>query len=336
LVTGGAGYIGSHTCKQLALQGLLPVTYDNLSTGTPSLVRWGPLVVADIADTSKLAQTIRQYRISAVIHFAASAYVGESIVHPRKYFANNVTKSITLLNVLLDEGIKDVVFSSSCATYGYPQKLPITEGDPQKPVNPYGETKLAIERALHWYGEAYDLRWITLRYFNAAGADPDGDIGECHAEETHLIPLAIQATCPEGKPIGIFGSDYPTADGTAIRDFVHVTDLACAHLLALRAIESGRSKRSYNLGSGDGHSVRQIMSAVAEIAGHAPKTIAVERRAGDPAVLIADSSRARVELDWKTEHSSLREIIATAWRWHKRRAQDASAGAAAVTAAMAE
>jgi UDP-arabinose 4-epimerase len=318
LVTGGAGYIGSHTCKYLARSGFLPITYDDLSTGAANAVRWGPLIVADIADVAVLSRVIEEYGISAVIHFAASAYVGESVVNPRKYFHNNLVKTLSLMNCLLDHGIQEIVFSSTCAVYGVPQQLPINESHPQNPINPYGESKLAIEKVLRWYGDAYDMRWISLRYFNAAGADPDGEIGESHPEETHLIPLAIQAAFPGKQPLRIFGADYPTSDGTAVRDYVHVTDLAKAHLLALHRLRADGGKRAFNLGTGNGHSVREVIGAVERVAKRAPATVQFERRKGDPAVLVADASVARRDLCWTPEHSHLDEIVRTAWLWFER------------------
>jgi len=318
LVTGGAGYIGSHTCKCLASSGFLPVAYDDLSTGNRAAVRWGPLIEADIADTAKLCDAIDRYRISAVMHFAASAYVGESIANPRKYFQNNLVNAISLLNSVLDRGIRQIVFSSTCAIYGVPQQLPISESHPQNPVNPYGESKLAVEKILRWYGEAYDLSWISLRYFNAAGADPAGEIGECHNPETHMIPRAILSTFPGQEPLGIFGSDYPTPDGTAIRDFVHVTDLAKAHVLALESLRSGQKNVALNLGAGRGHSVREIIAAVEQITKKTPPTLEVGRRTGDPAILVADASLARQKLCWTPQHSDLPEIVRTAWRWFEK------------------
>lgn len=315
LVTGGAGYIGGHTCKHLASLGYLPIAYDDLSTGNRSAVRWGPLVAADIADTSKLRGIIDQYGVSTIIHFAASAYVGESITHPRKYFHNNLLKTISLLDTILDNGVREIVFSSTCATYGHPERLPIGEAHCQVPLNPYGESKLAIEKVLRWYGEAYGLKWISLRYFNAAGADPDGEIGECHREETHLIPLAIKSTLPGEQPLRIFGLDYPTSDGTAIRDYIHVSDLARAHALAINFLRQGGESRAFNLGTGQGHSVKEVLAATRRITARTPATIECERRPGDPAILVADPSLAQRDLGWTTEHSDLSEIIRTAWRW---------------------
>lgn len=315
LVTGGAGYIGSHTCKSLAASGFLPVAYDNLSLGHSSAVRWGPLVVGDIADSKTLSKVIDRYQISAVIHFAGSAYVGESVENPRKYFENNLSKTIAMLGCLLDKGVQDFVLSSTCATYGPPQYLPIDEKHPQKPINPYGESKLAIERVLHRYGEAHQLNWLALRYFNAAGADPEGDLGECHEEETHLIPLAIRSTFSAEEALNIFGVDYPTSDGTAVRDYIHVMDLARAHIAALQYLASGNGNCAFNLGSGIGHSIRNVLAAIEAITGRRTHVKELPRRPGDPAELIADASLAREVLNWQPMHSSLDEIISTAWQW---------------------
>jgi UDP-arabinose 4-epimerase len=316
LVTGGAGYVGSHACKALAQAGILPVTYDDLSEGHRSAVRWGPIVVADIGDTVVLRQALREFNISAVMHFAASAYVEESIRNPRSYYQNNLVKTIALLDATLDEGIKNFVFSSTCATYGIPRELPIRETSPQVPINPYGESKLAVERVLRWYGAAYDLKWISLRYFNAAGCDPEGDIGESHNPETHLLPLVIEAL-DENRPVSIFGRDYPTPDGTAMRDYVHVTDLASAHRLALEYLLEGGESSAFNLGSEKGHSVQEIIESVEKISGRRVSMRYLPARPGDPAELIANSSLARAKLRWVCQHSQLDQIVRTALRWKR-------------------
>jgi len=316
LVTGGAGYVGSHACKALAQAGILPVTYDDLSEGHRSAVRWGPIVVADIGDTVVLRQALREFNISAVMHFAASAYVEESIRNPRSYYQNNLVKTIALLDATLDEGIKNFVFSSTCATYGIPRELPIRETSPQVPINPYGESKLAVERVLRWYGAAYDLKWISLRYFNAAGCDPEGDIGESHNPETHLLPLLIEAL-DENRPVSIFGRDYPTPDGTAMRDYVHVTDLASAHKLALEYLLEGGESSAFNLGSEKGHSVQEIIESVEKISGRRVSMRYLPARPGDPAELIANSSLARAKLRWVCQHSQLDQIVRTALRWKR-------------------
>jgi UDP-glucose-4-epimerase GalE len=315
LVTGGAGYIGSHTCKALAKIGITPVAYDNLSFGQKGSVRWGPLVIGDLRDSATVRQTLRKYDIQAVFHFAAHAYVGESITNPRKYYHNNVTGSLALLDAMLDTGVRRLVFSSSCATYGIPQTAQLDETHPQMPVNPYGETKLAIERALKWYGEAFGLEWVALRYFNAAGADPDGEIGEHRDPETHLIPLALEAAVTESKPVVIFGTDYHTPDGTAIRDYIHVTDLARAHVQSLRYLERRGESGAFNLGLERGYSVREVIAAVERVSGCHVAVAEGNRRSGDPAVLLSSATRARLALGWQPEFLTLDEIVTTAWRW---------------------
>jgi UDP-arabinose 4-epimerase len=315
LVTGGAGYVGSHTAKALAQSGCMPVTYDNLVYGHEWAVKWGPLVQGDIGDRDRLLATFRQYEIGAVLHFAAYAYVGESMSAPEKYFDNNVMKSLTLLETLRQAGIRHIVFSSSCATYGTPEHMPINEDTPQRPVNPYGETKFIMERALHWYGVAHGLGSVALRYFNAAGADPVGQIGEDHSPETHLIPLVLDAALGR-RTVEVYGTDYPTSDGTCIRDYIHVTDLADAHLRALRYLAAGGVSTALNLGTGEGHSVRQVIASAERVTGRTVLRRLAPRRQGDPAVLVADPARARSVLQWQPAHSSLDSIISTAWRWH--------------------
>ncbi len=319
LVTGGAGYVGSHACKALSQIGHRPVVLDNLSLGHKSSVRWGPLVVGDIADTQLVKRTIQEFNVSAVMHFAASAYVGESVINPRKYFNNNLVKTIALLDCLLDEGVEKFIFSSSCATYGVPQHLPISESHPQKPINAYGETKLAVERVLQWYGNAYKLNWVVLRYFNAAGGDPDGEIGESHEEETHLIPLVIEAALNSAKPLSIFGCHHPTPDGTPIRDYVHVSDLAAAHTLALDFLFRDNRSAAFNLGTGRGHSIREVIREVESITGLRVAVRESPARPGDPPTLVADSSLAHNQLRWTPKYSSLEQIVRTAWRWRVSR-----------------
>jgi len=316
LVTGGAGYIGSHTAKALAIHGFEPVVLDNMSSGHRWAVRWGPLVEGDIADSQLVREVILHHQIQAVVHFAANAYVGESVVEPRKYFHNNVTNTLSLLHAVMDSGVRDVVFSSTCATYGQPQSLPIAEDHPQSPVNPYGESKLFVERALRWYGNAYRLRFVCLRYFNAAGADPEGEIGECHDPETHLIPLAIRAAQGSYPALKIFGTDYETPDGTAVRDYIHVCDLADAHVRALKYLEDGGESVAINLGTGVGYSVRDVQSAIKRVSGCPVPTLVRERRPGDPAILVAEAGRARELLGWKPRFTKLDQMIETAWRWH--------------------
>jgi UDP-glucose-4-epimerase GalE len=279
----------------------------------------GPLVVGDINNRALLIRTIRKYKIEAVCHLAAHAYVGESVTNPRKYYQNNVVGSLTLLDAMVESGVRRLVFSSTCATYGTPHTLPIDETHSQAPVNPYGETKLAIEGALRWYGEASGLEWAVLRYFNAAGADSDGEIGEEHDPESHLIPLAIEATSTRAAPIVIFGTDYPTLDGTAIRDYIHVTDLARAHVRALSYLEDGGESNSFNLGLGAGHSVREVISSVGRVTGRQIAVLESRRRAGDPPVLVASAARARAALGWRPQFLNLDEIVNTACLWRASR-----------------
>ena len=321
LVTGGAGYIGSHACKALAEAGYHPVAYDNLVFGNRWAVQWGPLVVGDLADGALLRRTIQQHNISAVVHFAASTYVGESMTDPRKYFRNNVVNTLSLLDSVVECQVHRLVFSSTCATYGDPQYMPLDEKHPQAPVNPYGESKLMVERILHWYGRAYGLGWTAMRYFNASGADPQSRIGEDHDPETHLIPLVLQAAMGERAQIDVFGTDYPTPDGTAIRDYIHVDDLAQAHVLGLRYLERGGRNIALNLGTGSGHSVRQVIQSVERVTGLTVPVRLSARRPGDPAELVAQPALAREVLNWHPQHSHLDSIVATAYDWHTRLAE---------------
>jgi UDP-arabinose 4-epimerase len=320
LVTGGAGYVGSHACKALAQSGYLPVAYDNLSRGHRAAVRWGPLVEGDTADRARLRAAIEQYRIGAVLHFAAFAYVGESVADPALYYRNNLVGSLALLDAMRASGIDKIVFSSTCATYGIPETVPIPESARQAPVNPYGETKLAVERALQWY-EAHGLRSVSLRYFNAAGADRDGEIGENHDPETHLIPLVLQAALGERPFVEVYGTDYPTPDGTAIRDYVHVADLAAAHVLALDHLIAGGGSLVLNLGTGGGHSVREVIAAAERVSGRKVRHRAAPRRPGDPPVLVADARLAAERLGWRPRSSDLDTIIGTALAWHLGRSR---------------
>jgi len=318
LVTGGAGYIGSHACKALARAGYVPVTYDNLSRGHRHAVRWGPLVEGDIADRETVTATLKAHQISAVMHFAAFAYVGESGTDPALYYNNNVRGTLALLDAMLAAGAKHMVFSSTCATYGLPDTVPIVETMLQRPVNAYGETKLTIERTLYWYGLAYGLRSVALRYFNAAGCDRDGEIGENHDPETHLIPLVLRAALGSGPPVSIFGTDYPTPDGTAVRDYIHVDDLANAHVRALDYLAGGGADAALNLATGRGYSVREVIAAAGEAVGHAVPYRETPRRPGDPPALIADPSLAATVLGWRAECSDLPTIIRTALAWERR------------------
>jgi UDP-arabinose 4-epimerase len=321
LVTGGAGYIGSHVCKALAQAGYLPITLDNLVYGHRWAVQWGPFFEGDLANGTLLRRVIRDYKIEAVVHFAAYAYVGESMQDPGKYFRNNVVNTINLLDAMVETGISNVVFSSTCATYGVPQRTPIGEDHPQQPVNPYGESKLFIERALRWYDVAHGIRSVALRYFNAAGADADGKIGENHDPETHLIPLVIRAALDPTQNVKIFGTDYATPDGTAVRDYIHVTDLAEAHVKAIDRLRYGCETISLNLGTGTGHSVREVIDAVQRISGRKVNTVESPRRAGDPPMLVAQSGLAVDLLGWVPQYSDLDTIVTTALRWQER--QDA-------------
>ncbi len=316
LVTGGAGYIGSHTAKHLAENGDQPVVLDNLRHGHAWAVRWGPLIEMDLADREGLRSVFQRHRIDAVIHFAAFAYVGESMQAPAEYFRNNVVNTLNLLDAMRGAGVGRIVFSSTCATYGNPERVPMAEDHPQRPVNPYGESKLMVEKLLQWYGHAYGLAWTALRYFNAAGADPGGEIGEVHDPETHLIPRAIAAARGDLPALELFGTDYPTPDGTAVRDYIHVTDLASAHRKALTRLERGAGSAVFNLGTGQGHSVREVISAVNRAGGCALPVKESPRRAGDPPALVADSSLAQRELEWTPRYSSLDTIVETAWRWY--------------------
>ena len=316
LVTGGAGYIGSHTSKILARSGFEPVVLDDLSTGHRKNVRWGPFVHGNLADSALLREVMRGFDIKAVIHFAAHACVAESMRNPSKYFHNNVVNTLNLLDAMVEVRVEYIVFSSSCATYGIPQVVPIPENHHQSPVNPYGETKLFVERGLNWYAQSYGLRWMALRYFNAAGADPECEIGEEHDPEPHLIPRVIQAAMGKIPCVEIFGTDYSTADGTAIRDYVHVTDLAEAHRLALAGILDGGKSAALNLGTGTGHSVLEVIAAVERIGCCSVPVREAQRRPGDPPELVADAAMAHRSLRWQPRHSALEEIIETAWQWH--------------------
>ena len=318
LVTGGAGYIGSHCCKELSKKGFQPVTIDNLVYGHEDFVKWGEFFKGDVGDPAPLKKCLDQHKIDAVMHFAAYAYVGESVEDPVKYYENNLRNTIQLLHAVLDHKIKYFVFSSTCATYGHPQKIPIDEDHPQNPINPYGKTKRMIEEIMQDYQNAYGLKYISLRYFNAAGADPDAEVGEDHDPETHLIPLVLDAAIGKRKDIKVFGTDYETPDGTCIRDYIHVTDLAQAHILALQQLMDGADSNAYNLGNGQGFSVLEIIERARKITG---KNITVEnsdRRPGDPPVLIASNEKAVKELGWKPQYADIDDIIGTAWKWHQK------------------
>jgi UDP-arabinose 4-epimerase len=318
LVTGGAGYIGSHACKALARAGYYPIAYDSLERGHSSAVRWGPLERGDVSDKGRLADVIRRYRPDAVLHFAAYAYVGESVANPGKYYRNNVGGMIAILEAIRDFGVESLVFSSTCATYGNPRALPITEDHPQLPVNPYGASKLFAERMMADFARAHPLKYVALRYFNAAGADRDGDIGEDHQPETHLIPAALQAALGVRPPIEIYGSDYDTTDGTAVRDYIHVSDLADAHVHALEYLLNEGKNAAVNLGTGYGHTVLQVIEEIHRVTGRQVPSRVAPRRTGDPPILVADGSNSKCLLNWEPKQSQLSHIIATAWRWIQR------------------
>ena len=325
LVTGGAGYIGSHTAKALARAGYHAVVYDNLSRGHHWAVRWGPLEQGDLLDRERLEKVLREHRIEAVLHFAALAYVGESMQAPELYFRNNVGGSLSLLDAMRAAGVRRLVFSSTCAVYGVPDVVPISEDHPKAPANPYGESKLMTEKLLLWEGVCHGLQWVALRYFNAAGCDAEGEIGEVHSPESHLIPSLLEAAMGLRGACPIFGSDYPTPDGTCIRDYVHVTDLAGAHVRALQYLEQGGGNIAVNLGTGDGYSVKQILAAAEAATG---RTIPVDRqprRPGDPPRLVAAATRASELLGWKPQHSAIDHILATAWAWQQKAAGVAAA-----------
>jgi len=324
LVTGGAGYVGSHSARELKRRGHEVVCYDNLTTGHRSLSKGCDLIVGDIADADRLSSVLRGK--DAVMHFAAFAYVGESVKNPRKYYRNNVEAALQLLNATIDSGIRNFVFSSTCAVYGVPDKVPIPEDTVRNPINPYGATKLFLEHALENYSAAYGLRFVALRYFNAAGAEPSGEIGEMHDPETHLIPLALEAAAGMRPELEVFGDDYATPDGTCIRDYIHVNDLADAHVRALEYLADGGPSIALNLGTGMGYSVKQVLSECEKVTGNPLPVKVGPRRAGDPPMLVADASLAQKTLGWKATRS-LNDIVSTAWNWM----QKSAAAKAAVT-----
>lgn len=318
MVAGGAGYIGSHMVLYLLDKGYNPIVYDNLSEGHREAVLGGTFIEGDLSDKTKLNEVFKSYDISAVMHFAASCYVGESVTNPAKYYKNNVVTTLNLLDTMIENNIDKFIFSSTCATYGLPQYLPLTETHPQSPVNPYGNTKLAVELILKDYAKAYDLKSVAFRYFNAAGADPQGRIGEAHDPETHLIPNVIKSALGIGEPLKIFGDDYDTPDGTCVRDYIHVLDLAQAHLLGLEKLFEGHKSDFFNLGNGEGYSNKQVIETVEKISGRKVEYSFAPRREGDPPTLIGSSKKAFEQLNWKPEYASLDKIVETAWNWHKK------------------
>ena len=319
LVTGGAGYIGSHAVKELRKQGYKVLAYDNLSTGHQWAVKKDELIEGDLGDKSHVHQILKQEKPFAVMHFAASSLVGESVERPELYFRNNVINTLNLLETMLTSAVKYFIFSSSAAVYGNPHHVPIPEDHPLEPVNPYGEGKTFVEKALRWYAEIHGLKYISLRYFNAAGADPEGELGEAHDPETHLIPRILEVALDKRPSIEIYGTDYDTPDGACIRDYIHVTDLAQAHILALEALFKGHPSCVYNLGNQKGVSVREVIEAAREVTGHPITTKESPRRPGDPPMLVANSERIKKELGWKPRYDDLKTIIETAWKWMRRK-----------------
>ena len=319
LVVGGAGYIGSHICKELHKCGYTPVCYDNLIYGHKWAVKWGPFEEGDLRDLERLNQVFAAHRIEGVIHLAAFAYVGESVTQPAKYYSNNVAGTISLLDAMRNNQVKNIVFSSTCAVYGIPKTIPITEKESMNPVNPYGASKMMVERILRDYHHAYGLGFVALRYFNAAGADPEGEIGEVHNPETHLIPLALDAALGRRDELVVFGNSYPTPDRTCIRDYIHVTDLARAHVLSLKLLEKNEPVGlSVNLGTGKGTSILEIIKAGEEVTGRKINYRIAPPREGDPPVLVADPSQALKTLNWKAEYADIRTIIQHAWNFQKK------------------
>jgi UDP-glucose 4-epimerase/UDP-arabinose 4-epimerase len=318
LVTGGAGYIGAHTCKALAAQGYMPVTFDNLSTGHRDFVKWGPLVIGEIIDADAVASALHRYDVSAVIHFAAHANIGESVSEPREYYENNVAGSLSLLRGMARAGVDKFIFSSTCAIYGQPEHVPVAESERPRPITPYGVSKLMVEQIATDFRSAYDLAFTALRYFNASGADPDCELGELRDPETHLIPRAMMALQGHIDDFQVFGTDFPTPDGTAVRDYIHVSDLADAHVLAVADLLDGGQGDVFNLGAGKGHSVKQVLDAIATETGLPLPAPSGPKREGDAASLFADATLARQRLGWRPKASDLSTIVGSAWRWHRK------------------
>lgn len=319
LVCGGAGYIGSHTNKLLNRRGYQTVVFDNLGRGHREFVKWGHFVEGDLADKERLRECFRSHPIEAVMHFCAFAYVGESCTNPSEYYRNNVVNTLNLLDVMVEFGVDRFIFSSTCATYGSPEQVPIPEDHPQRPINPYGRSKLMVEQILGDYGDAYGIRHACLRYFNAAGADPDCEIGEWHEPESHLIPIALHTAAGKLENMRIFGTDYATPDGTCVRDYIHVNDLASAHIGALEYLKDGGHSDAFNLGNGKGFSVREVIQVVEKVTGMQVATVEEARRPGDPAILVGSSEKAKKILAWRPVFTNLEDIIRTAWHWEIHR-----------------
>jgi UDP-glucose 4-epimerase len=319
LIVGGAGYIGAHINKQLYINGYETLVFDNLSYGHHDFVKWGTLERGDLANIEEIRRIFKKYSITAVMHFAAFTYVGESVEDPEKYYKNNVCNTINLLQVMLEFNVKKLVFSSTCATYGDPVEIPITEEHPQNPISPYGRGKLMVENIMADYSLAYDLKYVSLRYFNAAGADPDSEIGELHDPETHLIPLILDAASGKRENIKIFGTNYNTPDGTCVRDYIHVTDLADAHLKALQYLEKGGKSDYFNLGNGNGFSVLEVIDMARKVTEKEINAVEDEKRPGDPPILVGSSNKIRKILKWKPEYADLSDIIQTSWMWHEKK-----------------
>lgn len=318
LIVGGAGYIGSHINKELTKQGFKTVVFDNLSSGKKELVKWGEFFKGDLGNIENIREVFKKYPIEAVLHFAAFKAVGESVADPQKYYINNVANTLNLFKVMRENNVNKFIFSSSAATFGNPQYIPIDEKHPQSPINPYGETKLIVEHIMRDYSTAYDFRYVALRYFNACGADLESETGEWQGSSSNLIPLTLDAAIGAREDIGIFGTDYPTPDGTCIRDYIHVTDLADAHVLALKYLMDGGMSECFNLGNGKGFSVKEVIDMAKKVTGIDFKVTPKDRRAGDPPELIADSKKAKEILKWEPKYFDLETIMTSAWNWHKQ------------------
>jgi UDP-glucose 4-epimerase len=320
LIVGGAGYIGSEINKELTQAGFKTVVFDSLVSGHKEAIKWGEFVEGDLSNLDEIRGVFKKYKIEAVLDFAAFIEVGESVKDPQKYYFNNLVNTLNLLKVMKEFEVSKIIFSSTAATFGEPKYTPIDEAHPQWPINPYGWTKLMIERIFADYDVAYGLRYVALRYFNACGANDEADIGEDHAQESHLIPLILDAAIGKRENIKIFGTDYPTPDGTCVRDYIHVVDLASAHLLALKHLMEGGESRQYNLGNGKGFSVKEVISAVKKVTGKEFIVQEVERRPGDPPVLVAASDKIKKELGWSPKYTDIEAIVASAWKWHQKKA----------------